>query len=321
MKIAVAQFEPRDADKSYNLSVITDLTRKAATAGAKVISFHEMCITAYTHTRNLDREALLNLAESVPDGPSTRQLIGLAQTTGLTILAGLLEVDHGKVYNTYICVTGEGLVARYRKIHPFINPHIEPGAEYCVFDLMGWKCGILICYDNNIIENVRATSLLGAELIFAPHVTGCTPSAMPGRGYVAHELWENRDTHPDILRAEFQGPKGRGWLMRWLPARAYDNGVFYAFSNPIGYDGDHLKNGNAMILDPYGEILAETESFDAQIATAQLDRKKLELAGGTRYKRARKPSLYKNIIGRANRSRTIPHWMERETQTGSPDTQ
>lgn len=127
MKIAVAQFEPRDADKSYNLSVITDLTRKAATAGAKVISFHEMCITAYTHTRNLDREALLNLAE--------------------------------------------------------------------------------------------------------------------------------------------------------------------------------------------------TESFDAQIATAQLDREKLELAGGTRYKRARKPSLYKNIIGRANRSRTIPHWMERETQTGSPDSQ
>ena len=61
---------------------------------------------------------------------------------------------------------------------------MSPGNEYVTFKLKGWKCGILICYDNNIIENVRATSLLGADIIFAPHVTCCTPSSMPGRGYV-----------------------------------------------------------------------------------------------------------------------------------------
>jgi predicted amidohydrolase len=57
------------------------------------------------------------------------------------------------------------------------------GNEYVVFDLLGWKCGMLICYDNNVIENVRATTLLGAEILFAPHVTMCTPSPMPGRGF------------------------------------------------------------------------------------------------------------------------------------------
>ena len=76
------------------------------------------------------------------------------------------------------------MVARFRKLHPFINPNLTPGNQYCVFELNGWKCGILICYDNNIIENVRATALLGANIIFMPHVTMCTPSTRPGAGFV-----------------------------------------------------------------------------------------------------------------------------------------
>ena len=75
---------------------------------------------------------------------------------------------------------GNGLKAKYRKLHPFINPNILPGDQYVVFEIKGWKCGILICYDNNIIENVRATALLGADIIFMPHVTMCTPSPRPG---------------------------------------------------------------------------------------------------------------------------------------------
>ncbi|MFT7162800.1 MAG: putative amidohydrolase, partial [Bacteroidia bacterium] len=47
LKIAAAQFEPKDGDKPYNLSVIEKLTGDAAQQGADVISFHEMCITAY----------------------------------------------------------------------------------------------------------------------------------------------------------------------------------------------------------------------------------------------------------------------------------
>ena len=53
--------------------------------------------------------------------------------------------------------------------------------------------------------------------------------------------------------------------MRWLPARAYDNGVYYAFTNPIGYDGEQLKNGNSMIIDPFGEVLSEIKSFENDI--------------------------------------------------------
>ncbi len=62
------------------------------------------------------------------------------------------------------------MLAKYRKLHPFISKFLSPGNEYVVFDLYGWTAGILICYDNNVVENVRVTALLGAQIIFMPHV-------------------------------------------------------------------------------------------------------------------------------------------------------
>src|SRR5665213_1000712 len=312
LKIAVAQFEPKDGDKNYNLSVIEKLTAKAKKAGADVISFHEMSVTAYTFFKDLDKEQIQELAEKIPDGESTHKLIEIAKKYDITVLAGLVEHKNDQFYNTYICVDKTGLIAKYSKVHPFISKYFSPGNEYIVFDIKGWKCGILICYDNNVIENVRATSLLGAEIIFAPHVTMCTPSSMPGRGFVDDKLWQKRETDPVPLRMEFDGPKGRQWLMRWLPARAYDNGVYYAFTNPIGYDGEHLKNGNSMILDPYGEILVEIKSFEDEIALATITDDKLKMAGGWRYKNARKPELYKEIIGADHQSETKPVWLKNE---------
>ena len=310
MKLAVAQFEPRDGDKVSNLHIIEELCQKAATEGADTICFHEMCVTAYTFTKDLDRTAILDLAEEVPSGSSSLKLIEIAKAYNITILAGLIEKAENKIFNTYICVNRQGLIAKFRKLHPFISTYLSPGNRYVTFELNGWTCGILICYDNNVIENVRATALLGAEIIFAPHVTGCTPSAMPGRGYVDDQLWQDRKQNPAALRKEFDGPKGREWLLRWLPARAYDNGVYYAFSNPIGYDGLHLKNGNAMIIDPYGEVLTETKSFGAEIAMVEITKDKLTLAGGARYKKARRPELYREIIGAEHDSVTKPTWMK-----------
>ena len=312
MNIAVAQFEPKDGDKSYNLSVIRRLTEKAKSQGADLISFHEMSITAYTFTKDLNLEQITALAEEVPNGKSTQALIDISKEYDMPILAGLVEKEDGEIFNTYICVTKDGIVAKHRKLHPFINEYMSPGNEYCVFDLLGWKCGILICYDNNIVENVRATTLLGAELIFAPHVTGCTPSAMPGRDYVDDKYWQNREIDPVSLRLEFDGPKGRRWLMRWLPTRAYDNGVYYAFTNPIGYDGEQLKNGNSMIIDPYGEVLSEIKSFNNEITISKITKEKIQLSGGWRYKNARRPELYKEIISREHKSETTPVWLNKD---------
>jgi len=314
LRIATAQFENASGDKAYNLAIISELAGKAAQQGAQVIAFHECSITGYTFARNLSREQLLALAEFIPEGESIQALTQIARDHNIIILAGLFEKDHqDQLFKAYVCVGKEGLIAKYRKLHPFINPHLLPGDQYVVFDLFGWKCGILICYDNNVIENVRATALLGADIIFMPHVTMCTPSTRPGAGFVDPVLWENREADPTSVRIEFDGLKGRAWLMKWLPARAYDNGVYVVFSNPIGMDDDQLKNGCSMILDPFGDVLTECRQLGNDVVTATCTPEKLQLAGGSRYRKARRPELYRDIIGQSHTSEQKVVWLTPET--------
>ena len=310
LKISTAQFEHKNADKAYNLSVIEKLSQKAAAEGSHVIAFHECSITGYTFARHLSKEQMLELAEFIPDGESILKLTEIAKKNRIVIFAGLFEKDENdNLFKAYVCVDKNGLVAKFRKLHPFINPYLTPGDSYCVFELYGWKCGILICYDNNIIENVRATKLLGADIIFMPHVTMCTPSTRPGAGFVDPKLWANREADPTSLRLEFDGMKGRGWLMKWLPARAYDNAIYAIFSNAIGMDDDQLKNGCSMIIDPFGDILAECRSFDDSFVTATITPEKLMQAGGYRYIKARRPELYRDIIGQDHQSEQKVVWL------------
>ena len=312
--IATAQFEHKSGNKTHNLAVIEGLSRQAAQAGAKAIAFHECAITGYTFARRLSKAQMLDLAEFIPEGESIRALTRIATEHDIAILAGLFEKDtQDRLFKAYVCVDRHGLVAKYRKLHPFINPHLTPGDSYCVFDLLGWKCGILICYDNNVIENVRATRLLGADIIFMPHVTMCTPSTRPGAGFVAPALWERRETDPTSLRLEFDGMKGRAWLMKWLPARAYDNGVYVVFSNPIGMDDDQLKNGCSMIIDPFGDVIAECRVLGDGFVTATLTPEKLAQAGGNRYIQARRPELYSDIIGQQHASRQSVIWLTQQS--------
>lgn len=310
LRIATAQFEHRSGDKQFNLAAIEELSAKAARLGAQVAAFHECSITGYTFARRLSRHELWSLAEVIPDGASIDALSGIARRHGIVLLAGLFERGaDGELYKAHVCVDRNGLVAKHRKIHPFINPHIRAGNSYTIFDLGGWKCGMLICYDNNVIENVRATALLGAEIIFMPHVTMCTPSTRPGAGFVDPALWLNRDSDPTSLRAEFDGLKGRAWLMKWLPARAHDNGVYAVFSNPIGMDDDQLKNGCSMVLDPFGDVIAECRLLGNDIALATCSHDRLALAGGHRYREARKPELYRQVLGAEHRSQLTIGWM------------
>ena len=184
IRVATAQFETRDNDREYNLGRIRELTRIAAEKDAEIVSFHESCIPAYTWLQTLSKSQLLDVAETVPEGSSVGRLIEIAREFNIVVMAGIMERDAAEnVYNTYVTVGPQGFIAKYRKLHPFINQNVSSGDRYVVIDLLGCKIGFSICYDNNLPENVRATTLLGAEIIFMPHVTGCLPSIMPGRGY------------------------------------------------------------------------------------------------------------------------------------------
>src|SRR5690606_1187964 len=274
-----------------------------------LIVFPEMCITGYWHVRELQRDEVIDLAERVPGGPSTECLQDLASEYGMTIGAGLIEqAADGTLYNSYVVAMPDGRVACHRKLHAFISEHISSGDRYTVFDLpQGTRVGVLICYDNNIIENARITALMGAEVLLAPHQTGGCRSRSPrAMGAIDPALWDRRHEDPQAIEAEFQGSKGRGWLMRWLPSRAHDNGMFLIFSNGVGVDDDEVRTGNAMILDPYGEILVESRKAGDDMVVADLNASELPMSSGRRWLQARRPELYAML--------TEPQGIEKQTR-------
>ena len=76
-------------------------------------------------------------------------------------------------------------------------------------------------------------------------------------------------------------------------------------------DDDQLKNGCSMILDPYGDILAECRSFSDDFVMATLTEEKLKLAGGYRYMKARRPELYRDIIGKEHHAEQRVSWLQK----------
>jgi predicted amidohydrolase len=295
IRVAAVQFEHDPGNKAANLDKIRRFVEMASAQGVEIIAFPECCITGYWFLRHLDHEQLAALAEPVPDGASSRELVALAERHGMTIGAGLVEAQsRALLYNTYMVAMPDGKFAWHRKIHAFVSPHITSGSAYTVFDAPHeCKVGVLTCYDNNIGENVRITALMGAEILLAPHQTGgCTSTNPHTMGVIERRLWDEREQNPGAIEAELRGPKGRAWLMRWLPARAHDNGLFLIFANGVGVDDDEIRTGNAMILDPYGRILAETWKAGDDMVIADLDASLLDQCTGRRWIRTRRPELY-----------------------------
>lgn len=295
IRVATVQFSHRANDKNYNLSIIQSYVEKASKQGVKIIVFPEMCVTGYWHISRLQKSAIDDLSEFIPQGETCQRLLKMSEKHQVSIGAGLIEKDHdGNLYNAYVMAMPNGQLAKHRKLHTFVSEHMASGEEYTVFDTPhGCRIGILICWDNNLVENVRITALKGAEILVAPHQTGGTNSRSPNAmGLIDPQLWHNRQQDPESIRSEMQGAKGRKWLMRWLPSRAHDNGMFLIFSNGVGVDMDEVRTGNAMVLNPYGEIIAETDSVDNDIVIADLKAEELEMCTGRRWIRGRRPSLY-----------------------------
>ena len=309
IRVASVQFEHSPGDKQVNLDKIRSFVENASEQKVEIIVFPECCITGYWYLRNLSKSQLFELAEPVFDGPSSQTLISLAKNYKMTVGAGLIEkADDDKLYNTYVVALPDGNCHQHRKIHAFINEHVLSGSEYTVFDTPhNCRVGVLTCYDNNIIENVRITALKGAEILLAPHQTGgCNLPDPHTMGLVDRALWENRHKNPQAIEQEFRGPKGRDWLMRWLPARAHDNGLFIIFSNGVGIDDNEIRTGNAMIIDPYGRIITETGKAGDDMVVADLDKSLIEQNTGKTWIETRRPDLYKPI--------TIPLGIERDTR-------
>src|SRR5436305_13697433 len=116
IRVATVQFQHAAGDKAYNFGRIRHFVTAAAGALVEMIAFPEMCLTGYWHVRKLSRAAFEALAEPVPDGPSTRDLLDLSRQHGMTTGAGSLERrPDGVVYYAYLPAMPAGACAVHRK--------------------------------------------------------------------------------------------------------------------------------------------------------------------------------------------------------------
>jgi len=179
-------------------------------------------------------------AEPIP-GPVSEALSDAARRNNIWVVAGLSELVGDVVYNTAVLLDRKGrLAGKYRKVHlprEEWKNGVRPGHEYPVFHTDFGKVAIQICYDWFFPEAAAIFALQGAEIIFAP-------------------TWGN--TLPD--------KDGRVDGESTFRVRARDNGVYMV---PSVYDG------NSMVIDPMGRILASNQGKQG-VFWAEVDLNKRE---------------------------------------------
>jgi len=265
LRVAAVVMRSGFGEIGENLKKTEQFVREAALDKADVVCFPEMSITGYAL-----RDEIRISAEPIP-GPSTREVQRMAGKYNIMILAGLAEqVENEGVAITHIVASPSGDVGIYRKLHlsQGEQEHFQAGNDMPVFQVGGTTFGVELCYDAHFPELSTILALKGAEVLFIPHASPPPESSD-----------EKRDR----------------W-MRYLAARAYDNGVFVVACNQAGDGNAGVRFGGvALILNPRGRVIAELSNDEEDMIIAEL---KAETLIGTRNTRMgfflahRRPELY-----------------------------
>jgi 5-aminopentanamidase len=237
MRVAVAQLEPKLAEKDRNLAVCFARLEEAAAAGAELLVLPECAIPGYMYD---SAEEALPYAEEIP-GPSTEAFERECRRLGVHAVCGLLERDGDLLHNAAILVGPDGLIGSYRKTHlPYlgVDRFVVPGDEFAVFDTPLGRIGLIICYDLRFPEVTRTLALRGADIV-------CLPTNFPVAARVQTELI--------------------------TVARAAENRVYVLCANRVGKERWGEFCGWSQIVDPYGKRLAEAGETEEALLVAEVD--------------------------------------------------
>ena len=264
--------------KEENLGKYVEFIDRASAVGARLLVFPEVSLQGYLSSTEaqLSKEELERLhsnAELVP-GPSTELLAKLSRERNLYIAFGMVEkvaaLAGTRLYNAAVLIGPEGLVGVHRKIHLIGNERdvFSPGHAFSTFSTNVGRIGILICRDQAFPEANRVLALQGAEIM--------------------------------LLIAAWGAP----WAHRYdvfTRSRAMENQRWYVTSNQVGtWDGSLVTYmGRSRIIDPEGQVLAETPEDREALAHTQVDIQTAlqEQFKGPEYNlRRRMPSTYTHLL-------------------------
>lgn len=262
MRIALLQSSGRPGSVVENLEVLDEAAGRAAAAGAGLLVAPEMFLTGYAIGDDIAR-----LAEPA-DGDSADAVADLAGRHGLAVAYGYPERDGETVYNAAQLISADGVsLANYRKTHLFgcfERDHFTPGDRPVVqADLGGLTVGLMICYDVEFPENVRAHALAGTGLLVVP----------------------TAQMHPFQFVAESM-----------IPVRAFENQMYVAYVNRVGREGEFEFVGLSTLAGPDGVARAragreeELVFADADPAFVAASRE------ANPYLKDRRPGLYGSLV-------------------------
>lgn len=238
VKIAGVQIDSQITRNKENLKIILAKTRIAAGKGAKLVVFPECALSGYMYA---SRSEAWPCTETVP-GPATEAIAALCSELKVFMVAGLLEKDGTKCYNTAVLVGPEGLIGRYRKNHlPYlgIDRYLDPGNEpFKVYPTAIGNIGLFICYDCTFPESARVMSLAGADILVLP------------------TNW----------------PQGRVIVPQHIIiTRAFENKVHLAAVDRVGTERGARFLGLSKIVNAWGETLAAAGQENEEIIYGEVN--------------------------------------------------
>jgi predicted amidohydrolase len=258
MKIALGQTIGTPGNVAANLSLMQHLATEAAGRGAGLLLLPELFLSGY----NIGA-AVQALAETT-DGPSARTAAEVARNTGIALAYGYPERSGNGIYNAALVIDRQGkTVANYRKTHLWGAEEralFVPGQEPVSFHLDGLHFGFMICYDIDFPEIARGLALDGVDAILAISATTKPYYVVP---------------------------------RHLIPARAYENRLFFLFANRTGEEQGLAYTGESCIAAPDGALLVQCGEAET-LAVAEID----AAAYATfrhehRYTADRRPELYR----------------------------
>ncbi|WP_077194654.1 carbon-nitrogen hydrolase family protein [Streptomyces lydicus] len=262
MHTALLQSSGRPGDVAHNLRVLDDAARAAAANGAGLLAAPEMFLTGYAIGDDVPR-----LAEPA-DGESADAIAEIATRHGLAVAYGYPERDGETVYNSVQLISADGTrLANYRKTHLFgcfERDHFTPGDQPVVqAELAGLRVGLMICYDVEFPENVRAHALAGTDLLLVP----------------------TAQMHPFQFVAE-----------SLVPVRAFENQMYVAYVNRTGPEGEFEFVGLSTLAGPDGVARARAGRGE-ELVSADVDPAFLAASRENNpYLRDRRPGLYVSLV-------------------------
>ena len=243
---AAAAHFGRDLD--HALGRIGKLIADAREAGAGLLVLPDAAIGGYlADLRHPDPDALPPALR--PDDPILDKVAGLARE--MVVCVGYCEADGEQRYNAAVCLTGDGVLGRHRKVHlPAAEGVIyRAGTEFASFDTPVGRIGMLIDYDKTFPESARTLAVDGAEIVaclsaWPASLTNAAPKMSQDRQSRLFDLYDC--------------------------ARAAENQIVVVSSNQTGAAGGMRFLGQAKVVGPAGNVLARTWA-KAGLAVAELD--------------------------------------------------